>query len=58
MGVEPDRWAAVENEADLLVIAAQRAVIEPADLEVVNRERAALQHLLLVRQAAVREESG
>jgi len=58
MGVEPDRWAAVENEADLLVVAAQRAVIEPADLEVVNRERAALQHLLLVRQAAVREESG
>ena len=58
MGVEPDRWAAVENEADLLVVAAQRAVIEPADLEVVNRERAALQHLLLVRQAAVREEFG
>jgi uncharacterized membrane protein len=58
MGAEPDRWAAVENEADLLVIAAQRAVIEPADLDVVNRERAALQHLLLVRQAAVREESG
>jgi hypothetical protein len=58
MGLEPDRWAAVENEADLLVVAAQRAVIEPADLEVVNRERAALQHLLLVRQAAVREEFG
>ena len=36
----------------------RRAVIEPADLDVVNRERAALQHLLLVRQAAVREESG
>jgi len=57
MGAEPDRWAAVENEADLLVVAAQRSVVEPADLHLVHRERAALEDLLLTRRAAVRETS-
>ena len=57
MGAEPDRWAAVENEADLLVVAAQRSVVEPADLHLVHRERAALDDLLLTRRAAVRETS-
>jgi hypothetical protein len=57
MGAEPDRWAAVENEADLLVVAAQRSVVEPADLHLVHRERAALDNLLLTRRAAVHETS-
>jgi uncharacterized membrane protein len=57
MGAEPDRWTAVENEADLLVVAAQRSVVEPADLHLVHRERAALEDLLLTRRAAVRETS-
>jgi uncharacterized membrane protein len=56
-GTEPDRWAVIENEADLLVTAAERSVVEPVDLQLVHRERAALEQLLQMRRAAVREAS-
>jgi uncharacterized membrane protein len=56
-GAEPDRWAVIENEADLLVTAAERSVVEPVDLQLVHRERAALEQLLQMRRAAVREAS-
>jgi uncharacterized membrane protein len=54
-GAEPDRWTAIENEADLLVAAAERTIVEPVDLQMVHRERAAVEQLLLIRRAAVRE---
>lgn len=57
-GAEPDRWTAIENEADLLVTAAERMIVEPVDLQIVHRERAALEQLLRTRRAAVREASG
>jgi uncharacterized membrane protein len=58
MSAEPDRWAAVENEANLLVTAAERSVVEPVDLQQVHHERAALEHLLLRRRTALFEASG
>jgi uncharacterized membrane protein len=58
MSAEPDRLAAVENEANLLVTAAERSVVEPVDLQQVHHERAALEHLLLRRRTALFEASG
>jgi uncharacterized membrane protein len=49
----PEHWTAIEEEANLLVTAAEREVAEPADLDLVHAERAALDHALQARRAAV-----
>jgi uncharacterized membrane protein len=54
-GTEPDRWAAIEEQANLLVTAAERQIVEPADLTFVHAERTALERLLEVRRAGSRE---
>lgn len=52
---DPDRWSAIEGQADLLVAAAERAVVEPADLDVVHAEAHALREELAARRAGVRQ---
>ena len=47
--------AAITEQADLLVSAAQREIAEPADLALVHSERAALDHALETRTAARRD---
>jgi uncharacterized membrane protein len=47
--------AAITEQADLLVSAAQREIAEPADLALVHSERAALDHALETREAARRD---
>jgi uncharacterized membrane protein len=49
----PDLWAALEHEADLLVRAAEREVVEPADLSVVYAEADALRHVLSARRQEI-----
>ena len=58
MSAEPDRLAAVENEANLLVTAAERSVVEQSTSSRCTTERAALEHLLLRRRTALFEASG
>jgi uncharacterized membrane protein len=48
---EPDRWSAIETQADLLVAAAEREVAEHADLATVYAEAAALRRDLAARRA-------
>ena len=48
---EPDRWSAIEAQADLLVAAAERGVADHADLATVYAEAAALRRDLAARQA-------
>lgn len=50
-GEEPDRWAAIEEEMDLLVRAAEQLVGEPADLAVVFDQRAEIERMLRARRA-------
>jgi uncharacterized membrane protein len=52
---DPDRWSAIEGQADLLVAAADRAVVEPADLDVVHAEAHALREELAARRAGIRQ---
>jgi uncharacterized membrane protein len=47
--------AAITEQADLLVSAAQREIAEPADLALVHSERAALDHALETRTPARRD---
>ena len=47
--------AAITEQADLLVSAAQRETAEPADLALVHSERAALDHALETHEAARRD---
>ena len=48
---EPDRWSAIEAQADLLVAAAERGVAEHADLAIVYAEAAALRRDVAARRA-------
>ena len=48
---EPDRWSAIEAQADLLVAAAERGVADHADLAIVYAEAAALRRDLAARRA-------
>jgi uncharacterized membrane protein len=48
-GVNPDRWAVIENQAQLLVADAERAVVQPADLAVVYAEAESLRTSLAAR---------
>ena len=48
----PDQWAAIEEQADLLIAAAEREVAEPADLALVHTQRAVLDSALRTRHAA------
>ncbi|HEY3261396.1 MAG TPA: DUF2254 domain-containing protein [Pseudonocardiaceae bacterium] len=48
---DPDRWAAIERQAELIVTAAEREVAEPADLAVVHAEAAKLRRTLAARRA-------
>jgi uncharacterized membrane protein len=48
---DPDRWDAIQAEADLLVTAADRAAVEPADLVIVHAEADALRRALATRRA-------
>ena len=48
---EPDRWSAIEAEADLLVAAAERGVADHADLATVHVEADALRRDLAARRA-------
>jgi uncharacterized membrane protein len=47
--------AAITEQADLLVSAAQREIAEPADLALVHSERAALDHALATHEAERRD---
>ena len=47
----PQHWAAITEQADLLVAAAQREVAEPADLAFVYAAHDALDHALQTRTA-------
>jgi uncharacterized membrane protein len=48
---DPDRWAAIEHEAELIVAAAERATVEKADLPPVHAEADALREALASRRA-------
>jgi uncharacterized membrane protein len=50
-GEEPERWAAIESEARLLVVDAERAVPQPADLQMVHVEADRLRRALATRRA-------
>ena len=52
-GDDPERWAAIESQADLVVAAAEREIIERADLSVVHAEADALRQALATRRAGV-----
>jgi uncharacterized membrane protein len=52
-GEDPQRWAAIEAEARLLVTDAQREVAQPADLNMVHIEAERLRHALATRRAAL-----
>ena len=52
-GDEPERWAAIEGQADLVVAAAEREIIEPADLIIVHAEADALHQALAARRTGV-----
>jgi len=54
----PQRWAAVTEQADLLVAAAQREVAEPADLVFVHAARDDLDHALRTRTGEPRDGVG
>jgi len=47
---DPDRWAAIERQAEFIVAAAERTVAEPADLAVVHTEAANLRRTLAARR--------
>ena len=49
-GDDPDRWAAVEGHANLLLAAAERATVEPADLAPVHAEVETFRESLAVRR--------
>jgi uncharacterized membrane protein len=53
-GLAPEHWAAVTEQADLLVSAAEREVAEQADLTLVHSGRTVLGHALEARRAAWR----
>ncbi len=55
---DPDRWAAVEREATLLVADAERATAQPADLHLVHAEERALRTELAERRASLRRDAG
>jgi uncharacterized membrane protein len=56
-GEDPDRWAAIECEMDLLTAAAERETVERADLAPVHAEADALREALAARRAgAARHE--
>lgn len=54
-GPTAEHRAAITEQADLLVSAAQREIAEPADLALVHSERAALDHAVETREAARRD---
>ena len=47
----PDRWSAIERQAELVVAAAERTVAEPDDLAVVHAEADNLRQVLAARRA-------
>jgi uncharacterized membrane protein len=47
----PDRWTAIQTQADLIVAAAEREAVEPADLEIVYADADALRRALATRRA-------
>jgi uncharacterized membrane protein len=49
-GHTPDRWAAIQAEAELLIADAERDVAQPADLPIVHLEAERLRHALALRQ--------
>ena len=49
-GEDPQRWAAIEAEAALLVADAERAISQPADLDVVHTEAERLHRALIARR--------
>lgn len=50
---DPDRWAAIEREVDLIVAAAEREAVELVDLAVVHAEAERLRDVLASRRAGV-----
>jgi uncharacterized membrane protein len=48
---DPDRWAAIEREAELIVAAAERETVDKADLARVHAEADALREALASRRA-------
>jgi uncharacterized membrane protein len=54
----PQRWAAITEQADLLVAAAQREVAEPADLAFVHAARDGLDHALRTQTGEPRDGVG
>jgi uncharacterized membrane protein len=57
-GDDPDRWAAIESEAALLVADADRATVQPADLAMVHAEARRLTDALAARRAAAQAAPG
>jgi uncharacterized membrane protein len=55
IGQVPQHWEVVQEQANLLVSAAEREVAEPADLAIVHSGRAALEDALDARRAALRD---
>lgn len=49
----PERWAAIEVEAGLLVVDCEREIAQPADLAPVREAAADLEHALAARRAGV-----
>jgi uncharacterized membrane protein len=49
----PELWVVLEREADLLISAAEREVLEPADLAVIYAEADTLRHVLSARRAGI-----
>jgi uncharacterized membrane protein len=49
---DPDRWTAIQDQAELLVTAAEREAMEPADLAIVYAEANALRQALATRRSA------
>jgi len=50
---DPDLWAVFQHEADLLVRAGEREVVEPADLAVIYAEADSLRRTLAARRAGI-----
>jgi hypothetical protein len=50
---DPDLWAVLQHEADLLVRAGEREVVESADLAVIYAEADTLRRTLAARRAGI-----
>jgi uncharacterized membrane protein len=48
---DPDQWATLEDQAKLVLAAAEREVVEPTDLALVHAEADALSQSLAARRA-------